>query len=206
MKQSLRQSGMTFLDSFLFNNIILVQALGVCPLIAATTHLKYGVVLTVCTMLVLLPASVTMSLAKDRIPAWLRPPLYTIGASVLLLGAAWVLNRYISHELYAALYLFLPLMAVNTLLSYRAGGFSVQCRPVEALMDALGSSLGFGLVICAMSAWREIRIFGTLWDIPVNVSFTFPQAAMSFVGFIALGLMAALLQWLKAVVSRFYHR
>lgn len=66
-----------------------------------------------------------------------------MGASILLLGAAALVNQYLSHELYAALYLYLPLMAVNTIFTYRAGGFSVTNRPVAALVDAAGSSLGF---------------------------------------------------------------
>ena len=73
-----------------------------------------------------------MSQWGSRLPAWLRPPVYTVGASILLLGAAALVNQYLSHELYAALYLYLPLMAVNTIFTYRAGGFSVTNRPVAA--------------------------------------------------------------------------
>ena len=38
----------------------------------------------------------------------------------------------IRDRLYASLYLFLPLMAVNTIFTYRAGGFSVSNRPAAA--------------------------------------------------------------------------
>ena len=172
--KSLRELWDVFFGAFLSQNIVLVQAIGLCPIIAIGVNLKYGVTLAVCTALVLLPASLFMSLLGDRLPPWSRAPLYTVGAAAILLGAAVVIDRFISHELYAALYLFLPLMAVNTLVSYRAGGFSVSHEPAVALTDALASSLGFGLVICLVSALREIASSGTLWDIPLDIDLRLP--------------------------------
>lgn len=197
-----RQLAGIFLDTFLLRNIVLVQAVGLCPILAAGTNLKYGVALTACTAVVLLPTSLLMSLLRERLPNWLRPPVYTIGASVLLLGVAFLLDTFISHEIYAALYLFLPLMAVNTLFTYRAGGFSVSNRPTAALVDALGSSLGFGLVICAVSALREIAARGTMWDIPLGLTTVLPEASLPFIGFLLLAFMAALLQHFHSRLTR----
>ena len=203
-KETIHQWKLTgiFFDTFLSKNIVLVQAIGLCPIIAAGTSLKYGVVLTVCTAAVLLPTSLVMSLLGERLPSWLRPPVYTLGASLLLLGAAFLLNQYISSKIYAALYLFLPLMAVNTIFTYRAGGFSVSSRPAAALADALGSSLGFGLVICIVSLLRELAISGTIWEIPVYAGKRLPEAAEPFAAFLLLGFMAALLQWIHSVIAR----
>ncbi len=200
--KSLRELWDVFFGAFLSQNIVLVQAIGLSPIIAIGVNLKYGVTLAVCTALVLLPASLFMSLLGDRLPPWSRAPLYTVGAAAILLGAAVVIDRFISHELYAALYLFLPLMAVNTLVSYRAGGFSVSHEPAVALTDALASSLGFGLVICLVSALREIASSGTLWDIPLDIDLRLPEAALPYAAFIMLGFMAAFLQWLKSLLAR----
>ena len=196
-----------FMDSFLLRNIVLVQAIGLCPIVAVGVTLQNGVALTVCTAAVLLPCSLCISLLRDRIPAWLRPFAVYRGGFGASAGAAWLLNRYISHELYAALYLFLPLMAVNTIFTYRAGmAFSTNNRPAAALVDALGSSLGFGLVICTVSALRELASYGTLWNIPLNLPYTLPEAAMPYAAFIMLGFMAAFLQWFKSAARRVYGR
>ena len=184
-----------FIETFIVNNIVLIQAIGICPIIAVGTNLKYGVALTLCTAAVLLPTSLFMSLYGDKLPAAARPPVYTLGASALLVGVAFLVDRFISTELYASLYLFLPLMAVNTIFTYRAGGFSVSNRPAAALVDALGSVCGFGLVICA-----------TLWDKPMGFDLRLPEAAQPFAAFILLGFMAAFLQWIKAGVSHFFQR
>ena len=195
-----------FFETFLVKNIVLVQAIGLCPIIAVGTNLKYGVALALATAAVLLPTSLLMSVCGDKIPAVLRPPIYTLGASILLVVVAALVEHTLSAELYAALYLFLPLMAVNTIFTYRAGGFSVSNRPAAALVDALGSSCGFGLVICIVSAIRELAISGTLWDIPVGFDLRLPEAAYPFAAFIMLGFMAAFLQWIRSGVSRFFQR
>lgn len=195
-----------FFSCFLSKNIVLVQAIGLCPIIAIGINLKYGVVLTVCTAAVLLPANLFMSLCGDKLPGWVRAPIYTVGASLILLGAAIFVDKLVSHEIYAALYFFIPLMAVNTLVSYRAGGFSVSHEPIVALTDAVASTLGFGLVLCAVSALREIAAFGTIWDVPLHTQLVLPEAAFPFAAFLLLGFMAAFLQWLKSCLAAWAHR
>ena len=66
-----------FMDSFLLRNIVLVQAIGLCPIVAVGVTLPYGVALTVCTAAVLIPCSLCISLLRERIPDWLRAPVYT---------------------------------------------------------------------------------------------------------------------------------
>ncbi len=191
-----------FLDTFLTKNIVLVQAIGITPILAAGVTLQKGVVLTLCTAAVLLPASLFMSLFGDKLPTWVRAPVYSVGAALILLGAAVLLDRSVSNELYASLYVFLPLTAVNTLVSYRAGGFSVSHVPVVALTDAIASSLGFGLVICVVSALREMASFGTLWGETLNFAIVLPEAALPYAAFLLLGFMAAFLQWIQSVIAR----
>lgn len=195
-----------FIKTFIVNNIVLIQAIGICPIIAVGTNLKYGVALTLCTAAVLLPTSLFMSLYGDKLPAAARPPVYTLGASA---PAGWggLSGRPLHfHRAVRLAVPVSPLMAVNTIFTYRAGGFSVSNRPAAALVDALGSVCGFGLVICAVSALRELAISGTLWDKPMGFDLRLPEAAQPFAAFILLGFMAAFLQWIKAGVSHFFQR
>jgi len=188
--------GGIFWDSCFTKNIVLVQAIGICPIILASTNVKYGAVLTLCTTIILLANGLLMSLTGEKIAAWLRPPIYTLVSAGLLFGAAWLIDRYYSHEIYAALYLFIPLMAVSTVVSYRAGGFSVANRPGAAVADALGSSVGFGVAICAVSAIREAAIKGTILDFSIGFKPAFALANQPFIAFLLLGFVAAFLQWI----------
>lgn len=194
-----------FVENAVTNNIVLIQALGLCPIIGASTTLQNGVVLTVCTAAVLLPLSLLMAFFGHRLPKWLRPAVYVMVASLLLVGTSFVLSRHISSPLYAELHHFIPLIAVNMLYA-RTVGFSSIAHPVSTVVDALGSTVGFGAVICAISALREVLAFGTLWNQPVDTSVTLPQTTAPFIAFILLGLMAATLQWCRLRVSAFFHR
>lgn len=198
--------GSAFWDACLHYNVVLVQAIGLCPIILAATNLKYGIILAGSSFLVLAAMGLLMAWAGEKIPLWLRPVVYTIGAAVLMFGVAYLIDTLYSPEIYAALYLFLPLMAVNTMVPYRVGGFAVGKRPAVALADALGSAAGFGLVICLVSAVRELATKGTIFDLPVKVPTLLPQASLPFVGFLLLGFLAALLQWGRSVYRRIQER
>ncbi len=202
-RPSFRTLFSAFWESFLPENAVLVQAMGLCPILAVGYDLKYGVALAVCTAVVLLPANLLLSLFGKRVAQWLRPPLYAVFTTVLLLATALVVRQWISADIYAALYLFLPLMAVNSLFTVRAAGKQAAAvHPLLSLADSLGVALGFGLVLCVACAVREAAIYGTLWDIPLGYTARFPEAAHPFIGYVLLGFMAAALQAARKLVYR----
>ena len=180
-----------FVENAVTNNIVLIQALGLCPIIGAGTTLQNGVALAVCTAAVMIPLSLFIALMGSWMPKWLRPAAYV--------------DRYISPELFAKLHHFIPLIAVNMLYA-RTTGFSSIVHPVATIMDAVGSTVGFGLVICIISALREVLAFNTLWNIPVETEITLPQAASPFTAFILLAFLAATLQWTRQRISAFFRR
>lgn len=186
------------------NNIVLIQALSLCPIIGAGTTLKNGVALSLCTAAVLLPLSLLMALVGNWLPKWVRPALYVLLASLILVGSSQILYMN-APTVYADLHHFIPLIAVNMLYA-RTVGFSSIAHPVSTVVDALGSTLGFGVVICIISAVREVFAYGTLWHHPVDIGIRLAQAAAPFTAFILLGLMAAALQWSRLRISAFFHR
>ena len=57
MRRHFWQTAHLFVENAVSNNIVLIQALGLCPIIAAGTSLINGVTLTACTAVVLIPLS-----------------------------------------------------------------------------------------------------------------------------------------------------
>lgn len=202
-KHRTRRLAGIFFDTFLVRNIVLVKMIGLCPIIAAATNLKSAVTLTACAALILLPTALLMSLVGEKLKPVIRAPLYTLLAAGILVGIAFLLNTYVEPELYATLYLFLPLMAVNTLMTYRVGGFAVAARPPEALADGLGSVFGFGAVICIVGLVRELLAFGTIWEATVLAQPPLPVAASPFAAFLLVAMMAAGLQFIREMLRRF---
>ncbi len=203
MKPAVRTFTSMVWNAFLPQNVVLVQALGLCPILAMGINLRYGVALSVCTVVTLVLSDLLFALLSKRIATRLQPVVYALLSSLLLFGASVAL-RFISTEIYAHLYLFLPLMAVNTLYTYRSAIAPTAMRPSLSvtLADSVGSALGFSLVLCVASALREMAINGTLWSIPLGYEARFPEAAHPFIGFILLGFMAATLQWIKQLLHR----
>ena len=158
-----------------------------------------------CTAAVMIPLSLFVALMGSWMPKWLRPAVYVLLAALILAGCSFLLERYISAELFAKLHHFIPLIAVNMLYA-RTTGFSSIVHPVATVMDAVGSTVGFGLVICAVSAIREVLAFGTLWNIPVQSEVVIPEIAAPFSAFILLAFMAAALQWTRQHISAFFRR
>ena len=54
-------------------DLALIQALGLCPIIAISTTLQNGVVMAACTAAVMLPLSLMTALLSNSLPKWLRP-------------------------------------------------------------------------------------------------------------------------------------
>lgn len=204
MKPAFRNFWSVVWNAFLPQNVVLVQALGLCPILAVGFNLRYGAALSACVVVTLVLADLLFALLAKYIATRLQPIVYVLISSVLLLGAAVVLRAVISAEIYAHLYLFLPLMAVNTLYTYRSAIAPTAPRVSLAvtLADSLGCALGFSLVLCIASALREMAIYGTLWNVPLGYEVRFPEAEHPFIGFILLGFMAATLQWCKNLSRR----
>ena len=199
------QAADSFVETAVTKNLVLTQAIGICPIIAAGVTLQNGVALTACTAAVLLPLSLLMPLIGNRLPRWLRPVLYVLLAALALVGASYLLETRISPELYARLYAFIPLIAVNMLRAH-SSTMTHTMHPLETVIESLGSTLGFGAVICIISAIREVTISATLWGIPVGSGFTLPEAAAPFAAFIMLGFMSALLQWTRHRIAAYFRR
>ncbi|MBQ9963594.1 MAG: hypothetical protein IJP14_00545 [Clostridia bacterium] len=203
MKPSVQRFFTTVWDAFLPNNVVLVQALGLCPILAMGINLQYGVTLSVCTIVTLVLTDLIFALIQKYIAKQLQAPAYVLLASAFLFGAAVLVHVGISAEIYAHLYLFLPLMAVNTLYVYRCViAPSVTPTLLLRLADSIGTAFGFSLVLCVASALREMAIYGTLWGIPLGYEARFPEASHPFIGFVLLGFMAAALQWVKTLSHR----
>ena len=178
-----------FWDALFTNNAVLVQAFGLCPVLAAGVSLKNGVALTACLFLMLTVCRLILTPLGRLLPAWLRPALYAVTAAAVLCGAGYLLNTYLSHELYTKLYLFIPLLAVDTMVVFRSA--AVGNRLSVALADACGIAAGFGLVICLVSTLREITIANTVWGHPLSIDLMMPEVSLTFAAYILLGFMAA---------------
>jgi electron transport complex protein RnfE len=139
----------------------LVQLLGLCPLLAVSTTLAYGLGLGLATIIVLLISN-ALAAAVGR---WLLPEIRIAVFVVIIAAAVTAVELSLAAwlpELHAALGIFLPLIVTNCLVLARAESFASRHALRHALLDALAMGGGFLLVLLALGACRELLGQGSL--------------------------------------------
>ena len=144
------------------NNPGLVQLLGLCPLLAVTNTAVNGLGLALATLFVLICSNLLVSSLRG----WLRPeiriPAFVLIIATLVTAVDLTLQAWL-HELSRALGIFVPLIVTNCTILARAEAFASRRPPLAAVQDGMAQGCGFGLVLIALGAGREVVGQGTVF-------------------------------------------
>ena len=83
-------------------NTSLVQILGLCPLLAVTTNLVNGVMLSLATIIVMALSGVAIASLRNLIPHEIRIPVFILVVAALVTVVDLLFNANL-HELYLVL-------------------------------------------------------------------------------------------------------
>ena len=86
-------------------NASLIQLLGLCPLLAVTTTLVNGVMLSLATIIVMAVANVAVASLRNLIPHEIRIPVFILVVAALVTVVDLIFNAYF-HELYLVCLLY----------------------------------------------------------------------------------------------------
>lgn len=208
-KQQLKEGVIT-------NNPVLVQLIGMCATMAITTSLFNGIGMGLSVTIILTCCNVVVSLLRKIIPGEIRLAIFVVVIAGFVTIVDLVLQAYIP-ALADSLGVFIPLIVVNCIIIGRAEAFSSKNGVLASMVDGLTQGLGYTLVLIAMCFIRELlgsgTIGGGLVEI-VNGSLTFALGSakgipvpflsnngimymiMPFGGFITLGFLIALMQYM----------
>ncbi|MFW6020984.1 MAG: electron transport complex subunit E [Guyparkeria sp.] len=151
------------LDGLWKNNPALVQVLGLCPLLAISNTTVNALGLAVATLVTLLVSNGVVSLIRDWVRPEVRLPVYVMVIASVVTIIELTMNAHF-HELYNTLGIFIPLIVTNCIIIARAEGFASRHGFGVSMFDGLMMGMGFGLVLVALGAMRELIGFGTLLD------------------------------------------
>lgn len=145
------------------NNAVLVQILGLCPLLGVSNTVINGLGLGLATTLTLVASNVSVSIIRHWVRTEVRIPVFVmIIASIVtvieLSMEAWF------HDLYKILGIFIPLIVTNCAIIARAESFASKNAVMPSLLDGLFMGLGFTAVLITLGAMRELIGFGTLFQ------------------------------------------
>lgn len=179
-------------QGILTKNPVLVQAIGVCPIAAVASSTKVAIILAAVSGALLILGEILGSTLYKYIPRWLRVGIYGITFVAAVVPMSMMTEKYMPN-IYISVGVFLPLMAVNSLLVYRCDGFAVHNPLRKSVVDALAYSVGYALVIVAVGAIREILGKGMFWELSVTRTPPVPAVDTPFGGFLVLAFLSAAL-------------
>lgn len=199
------------LNSLWRQNPMLVGLLGLSPLLAVSHSLVTALGLGLATLAVMLGSALPLTALRSRLPQSLVVPAVLLVIATATAAVDLCLQAFFA-ELHAALGLYVPLIAVNgAVLLLGVGSAPTTAR--RAVLDALAAGLGMLLALALLGSMRELLGKGTLFDDfdllfgksaagwalrPLPTGYAFPFWTLPAGGFVAAGLVLALLRRLAS--------
>ncbi len=189
-------------DRVFLNNPVVMQGMGLAPLVVLATSGQNAVMLAAAVALLLVPSRVVACLLSRLVPLRDEDPsqeelqkkllpralIYAFSPAVVYLAAYHILNAVFGTGL-LSLGIYLPLLTVEPLLTYRFG--RVQETVHKAVSKGLRITVGYALLLVLLGCVREWLSAGTVFGAAVGSRALLPMASMPAGGFIVLGVLCA---------------
>ena len=188
-------------DRVFLNNPVVMQGMGLAPLVVVATTGQNGLMLAAAVTLLLVPSRVLACLLSRLVPLRDEEPtpeqlqkkllpralLYAASAAVVYLAAYPILNFVFGTGL-LNLGIYLPMLVVEPLLTYRFGRVQEAMR--KAVSKGLRITVGYALILFIVGCLREWLALGSVFGVQLSRS-VLPMASMPAGGFIVLGVVCA---------------
>jgi Na+-transporting NADH:ubiquinone oxidoreductase subunit D len=148
------------------NNPITIQVLGICSALAVTVQVQTAFVMSLALTVVLTSSNVIISLLRNLIPSRIRMIVEISVIAALVVVVDQTLRAYL-FDLSRQLSIFVALIITNCIVMGRAEAFAMQNPPLPSLLDGLGNSLGYSVILLLVASGREILGSGSWYGIPV---------------------------------------
>jgi Na+-transporting NADH:ubiquinone oxidoreductase subunit D len=145
---------------------VLRQILGICSTLAVTNLMVNTLVMNAGLIFTVCMSSLTVSLLKQYTPMRIRMMVQTLIIASYVIIVDMLIKAYLP-DISEALGPYVALIITNCIIMGRCEAFARNNPPVASLIDGLGMSVGYSLVLIAIAFVREPLGFGTLMGIRV---------------------------------------
>lgn len=197
-------------DRVFLNNPVVMQGMGLAPLVVLATSGRNALMLAAAVALLLTPSRMLACVLSRAFPLRDEQPshkelekkllprglIYSGSAALVYLAAYPILNALFGVEL-LALGIYLPMLVVEPMLIYRYGRVQETLR--KAASKGLRITVGYSLLLMLLGCIREWLAAGTVFGTPISRP-VLPMASMPAGGFIVLGVLCAV--WRAAAQRR----
>ena len=150
------------LDPLFQNNPIALQVLGICSALAVTTNMNTALVMTLAVLAVTAFSNLFISLLRNLIPTNIRIIVQLTIIASLVIVTDQILKEYV-YDISKQLSVFVGLIITNCIIMGRAEAFAMQNPPGLSFIDGLGNGFGYGVILMATAAIRELLGAGALF-------------------------------------------
>ena len=148
-------------DPLMQDNPITLQVLGICSALAVTVKMDTAIVMSIAVIFVLTMSNTVVSIFRNMIPSRVRIIFALLVISSLVTLTDQYLKAYM-YDMSKQLNVFLALIITNCIVLGRAEAFAMKEGPWRSFLDGLGNALGYGIILIAVSAFREFFGSGSL--------------------------------------------
>ena len=185
-------------DRVLLNNPVIMQGLGIAPIVIPATNLQNALMLATGVLLLLTPTRMLGTFIGQRSGYKMRAVVYSLSAGIIYIGVGIILE-YLFQASLANVGIYLPLLVLEPLIIKRYNSPKRE-RLSTSFKKGMITTVGFCLVLFLIAGTRELLAAGTLGGQVIFRASLLPMAAMPAGGFILLGFVAAI--W-RGLVSTF---
>ncbi len=178
-------------------NAVIKMLLGMCPALAVTNSASNGLAMGLASTFVVAASALMVSLIRRIVPGGVRIPTYIIIIATFVTLAELFLKAYLP-DISKSLGPYIPLIIVNCMIMGRAEFFASKNPVPPAVIDGLGTGIGFTWVLVALGAVREILGSGSIFGfVFLGEKIFTPWVVMVLPAgaFLSLGLMIGIINY-----------
>jgi len=189
------------------SNPVLILLLGLCPTLAVSTSIDNAFGMTAAVLFVLISSNIIVSLIRNYTPKRVRIPVFIVIIATLVTIVDLTMQAFLP-SLSKSLGIFIPLIVVNCIILGRAEAFASKNKITNAIMDAVGMGIGFGIAITIISFLRQIlgtgnlAVFGNdIFQAPGLSANPMPIFILPMGAFLVISLLLATLRYSGVIKS-----
>lgn len=187
-------------NSALIQNPVLFEAIGIAPIAAIAVSLKTAIILAVASCLELVIIELFTCLALKKVKSYFRMPVYAALGMLINLPVFMFFAKFTPNEA-LNVGIFLPLLAVNSLIALHCERFAVKNKMKDTFVDAISAAAGYAFVLLLVGTAREILGSGTIYSVDLHLPVQLSGLLAPFGGLLLVGFLAAAV---KALIAKRY--
>ena len=184
-------------NSALIQNPVLFEAIGIAPIAAIAVSLKTAIILAVASCLELVIIELFTCLALKKVKSYFRMPVYAALGMLINLPVFMFFAKFTPNET-LNVGIFLPLLAVNSLIALHCERFAVKNKMKDTFVDAISAAAGYAFVLLLVGTAREILGSGTIYSVDLHLPVQLTGLLAPFGGLLLVGFLAAAVKGLIA--------